>query len=189
MSQSQRSDTKVNHSKVDNYDPKTRVMKSWKKRISLYEGPKIEKEKKPSPPKKEISSANDINWKNILFSGAATGAIIAIMVLIVVIIFIFEPVTQEGLFFVWFSLAVFSAYIVAGISEYAQWPEVSLKILIPVGCFTSVIPLSGPIFGMPNYEPMTLVTVVAIGALGGFFWSIPFALWSFFSVKFKSEEE
>ena len=58
MSQSQRSDTKVNHSKVDNYDPKTRAMKSWKKRISLDEEPKIEKEKKPSPPKKEISSAN-----------------------------------------------------------------------------------------------------------------------------------
>ncbi len=189
MSQSQRSDTKVNHSKVDNYDPKTRAMKSWKKRISLDERPKIEKEKKPSPPKKEISSANGINWKNILFSGAATGAIIAIMVLIVVIVFIFEPATLEGLLFVWFSLAVFSAYIVAGISEYAQWPEVSLKILIPVGCFTSVIPLFGLLFGVPNFEPMTLVTVVAIGALGGFFWSIPFALWSFFSVKFKSEEE
>jgi hypothetical protein len=189
MSQSQRTDTKVNHSKVDNYDPKTRAMKSWKKRISLHEEPKIEKGKKKNPAKKEISSANGINWKNILFSGAATGAIIAILVLIVVGLFVFEPVSMEALCFVWFLLAVFSAYIVAGISEYAQWPEVSLKILIPVGCFTSVIPLFGPLFGMPNFEPMTLATVVAIGALGGFFWAIPFALWSFFSVKFKPEEE
>ena len=130
-----------------------------------------------------------MNWKNILFSGTATGAILAILILIVFILPEFDPESMAVLFVGWFSLAVFSAYIVAGISEYAQWPEVSLKILIPVGCFTSVIPLFGPIFGMPNYEPMTLVTVVAIGALGGFFWSIPFAMWSFFSVKIKPEEE
>ena len=123
-----------------------------------------------------------MNWKNILFSGTATGAILAILILIVFILPEFDPESMAVLFVGWFSLAVFSAYIVAGISEYAQWPEVSLKILIPVGCFTSVIPLFGPVFGMPNFEPMTLATVVAIGALGGFFWAIPFALWSFFSV-------
>ena len=130
-----------------------------------------------------------MNWKNILFSGAATGAIIAILVLIMVTIFIFEPASMEGLCFVWFSLAVFSAYIVAGISEYAQWPEVSLKILIPVGCFTSIIPLFGPLFGMPNFELITLLTVVVIGTMGGFFWSIPFAMWSYFSGRKITEDE
>ena len=130
-----------------------------------------------------------MNWKNILFSGAATGAILAILILIVFILPEFDPESMAVLCGGWFSLAVFSAYIVAGISEYAQWPEVSLKILIPVGCFTSIIPLFGPLFGMPNSEPMTLVTVVAIGALGGFFWAIPFAMWSFFTVKIKPEEE
>lgn len=59
MSQSQRSDTKVNHSKIDNYDPKTRAMKSWKKRISVDDKPKIEKENKKTSPKKEIPSANE----------------------------------------------------------------------------------------------------------------------------------
>jgi len=52
MSQSQRSDTKVNHSKVDNYDPKTPAMKSWKKRISVDDKPKIQKEKKKNTSKK-----------------------------------------------------------------------------------------------------------------------------------------
>ena len=130
-----------------------------------------------------------MNLKNILFSGTATGAILAILILIVFILPEFDPESMAVLFVGWFSLAVFSAYIVAGISEYAQWPEVSLKILIPVGCFTSVIPLFGPLFGMPNFEPMTLVTVVAIVALGRFFWSIPFAMWSIFRNGKTLEEE
>jgi hypothetical protein len=58
MSQSQRSDAKVNDSKIDNYDPKTPAMKSWKKRISVDDKPKIEKENKKKSPKKEIPSAN-----------------------------------------------------------------------------------------------------------------------------------
>ena len=58
MSQSQRSDTKVYHSKIENYNPKTRAMKSWKKRISVDDKPKIEKEKKKTSPKKEIPKAN-----------------------------------------------------------------------------------------------------------------------------------
>ena len=130
-----------------------------------------------------------MNWKNILFSGAATGAILAILILIVFILPELDPESMAVLCGGWFLLAVFSAYIVAGISEYAQWPEVSLKILIPVGCFTSIIPLFGPLFGMPNFEPITLLTVVAIGTMGGFFWSIPFAMWSYFSGKKITEDE
>ena len=59
MSQSQRDDAKVSHSKVDHYNPKTRAMKSWKKRISVAGEPKIGKEKENLPPVKEISSANE----------------------------------------------------------------------------------------------------------------------------------
>ena len=59
MSQSQRDDAKVSHSKVDHYNPKTRAMKSWKKRVSVDKEPKIIKEKENSPPVKEISSANE----------------------------------------------------------------------------------------------------------------------------------
>ena len=35
-------------------------------------------------------------------------------------------------------------------------------------------------YGMPNSELITLAKVVAMGAFGGFFWSIPFAVWSSF---------
>ena len=127
--------------------------------------------------------------KNILFSGAATGAILAILVLVVFILPEIDPESFELLCGGWFLLVVLSAFIVNKISKLAEWPEVSLKILIPIGCITSVVPLFGPLFGMPNSEPITLATVVAIGAIGGLFWSIPFAMWSFFSGGKTTEEE
>ena len=130
-----------------------------------------------------------MNWKNIISSGAATGAILAILILVVFILPELDPGSFAVLCGGWFSLAVLSAFIVNQISKRAQWPEVSLKILIPVGCITSIIPLFGPLFGMPNTEPITLAKVVAMGAIGGFFWSIPFALWSFYSSKKTTEEE
>lgn len=128
-------------------------------------------------------------WKNTIFSGAATGTILAILILIVFILPEFDPGSFAALFGGWFSLAVLSAFIVNQISKFAKWPEVSLKILIPVGCITSVIPLFGLLFGMPNSEPITLASVVAIGTIGGFFWSIPFVLWSFFNNGKITEEE
>tara|TARA_Y100001936_G_scaffold233941_1_gene260371 strand:- start:917 stop:1345 length:429 start_codon:yes stop_codon:yes gene_type:complete len=128
-------------------------------------------------------------WKNIILSGAATGTILAILILTVFILPELDPGSFVVLFGGWFSLAVLSAFILSQISKRAKWPEVSLKILIPVGCITSVIPLLGTLFGMPNSEPITLATVVAIGTIGGFFWSIPFAMWSFFSSGRTTEEE
>ena len=130
-----------------------------------------------------------VNWKNITVSGAATGAILAILILIVFILPEFDPGSFAVLCGGWFSLALLSALIVNQISKRAEWPEVNLKILIPVGCITSIIPLFGPLFGMPNTEPTTLATVVAMGAIGGFFWSIPFAMWSFFSSGKSTGEE
>ena len=130
-----------------------------------------------------------MNWKNIIISGGATGAVLAILILIVFILPEFDPGSFAVLCGGWFSLALLSALIVNQISKRAEWPEVNLRILIPVGCITSIIPLFGPLFGMPNTEPTTLATVVAMGAIGGFFWSIPFAMWSFFRSRKKTEEE
>ena len=56
MSQGNGEDDEGSHSKVDNYEPKTPAMKSWKKRISVDDKHKIEKKK--TSPKKEIPSAN-----------------------------------------------------------------------------------------------------------------------------------
>lgn len=130
-----------------------------------------------------------MNWKNIMCSGAATGAILAILIILVFILPQLEPESLAVLCGGWFTLVVLSAFIVNAISERAQWPEVSLKILIPIGCITSVIPLFGPLFGMPDPDPITLATVVAIGTIGGLFWSIPFAMWSFFSERKTTKEE
>ena len=130
-----------------------------------------------------------MNWKNILFSGAATGAILAILILVVFILPEVDPESFAILCGGWFLLAVISAFIVNQLSKSANWPEVSLKILIPVGCVTSILPLLGPVFGMPNFEPITLAIVVAMGAMGGFFWSIPFAMWSIFRNGKTLEEE
>ena len=130
-----------------------------------------------------------MNWKNNIFSGAATGAILAILILVVFILPELDPGSFSVLCGGWISLAVLSALIVNKISKLAEWPEVHLKILIPIGFFTSIIPLFGPLFGMPNSELTTLAQVVLIGAIGGFFWSIPFAMWSFFIGGKTTEEE
>ena len=128
-------------------------------------------------------------WKSTIFSGAATGAILAILILVVFILTELDPGSFEVLCGGWLSLAVLSAFIVNQISKRAKWPEVSLKILIPVACITSVMPLFGTLFGMPNSEPNILAIVVAMGAIGGFFWSIPFAIWSFYSSGKTNEKE
>ena len=130
-----------------------------------------------------------MNWKNIMISGAATGGILAILILAVFILPELEPESLEILCGGWFLLSVLSGFTVNQISKRAEWPEVSMRILIPIGCLTSVIPLFGPLLGMPNLEPMTLLTVVAFGIVGGLFWSIPFAMWSVYIGRKTTEEE
>ena len=130
-----------------------------------------------------------MNWKNIMISGAATGGILAILILAVFILPELEPESLEILCGGWFLLSVLSGFTVNRISKRAEWPEVSMRILIPIGCLTSVIPLFGPLLGMPNLEPMTLLTVVAFGIVGGLFWSIPFAMWSVYIGRKTTEEE
>ena len=130
-----------------------------------------------------------MNWKNIMISGAATGGILAILILAVFILPELELESLEILCGGWFLLSVLSGFTVNQISKRAEWPEVSMRILIPIGCLTSVIPLFGPLLGMPNLEPMTLLTVVAFGIVGGLFWSIPFAMWSVYIGRKITEEE
>ena len=124
-----------------------------------------------------------MGWKHIVASSAATGAILAIFILGVFVLAEIDPGSFAGLCGGFFALSALSAYIANEISKWAGWPEIGLKILIPVAFFTSIIPLFGPIFGLPNNEPITLVTVVLFGAVGGAFWSIPFAGWAFYNER------
>ena len=113
-------------------------------------------------------------------SGGATGALLAIFILGVFVLPSTDPGSFAGLFCGFFALATLSALIINEIWKRANLPELKLKILIPVGCITSIIPLFGPLFGLPNNSPTTLATIVVFGAIGGIFWSTPFALWEFF---------
>ncbi|MEC8979033.1 MAG: hypothetical protein VX433_02960 [Candidatus Thermoplasmatota archaeon] len=121
-----------------------------------------------------------MGWKQIALSGGSTGALLAIFILVVFVLAEIDPGSFAGLCGGFFALSALSAYIVNEISKQAGWSEIGLKTLIPVAFITSIIPLFGPLFGLPNNEPITLATVVFLGAVGGAFWSLPFAGWSHF---------
>ena len=120
--------------------------------------------------------------RDIIFAGAGTGALLAIFILVVFVLVGIDPGSFAGLCGGFFALSALSAVTVNQISIRLGGPELNLKTLIPIAFFTSIIPLFGPLFGLPNNEPITLATVVAIGAVGGAFWSLPYVLW----VHFKS---
>jgi len=128
-----------------------------------------------------------MNWKHIISSGTGTGAILAIFILLVFVLSGLDPGSFAGLCGGFLALSALSAIIINKISNIMKWPEVNLKILIPIGFFTSVIPLLGPIFGLPNTNPITLATVVALGAVGGAFWSLPFAGWNYWKNREKED--
>jgi len=131
-----------------------------------------------------------MNSRHIILSGAVNGSLLAIFILTIFVILQIDPGSFVGLCGGFFGLAILSSLIVNEIWKRAQWAELNLTILIPVGCITSVIPLFGPIFGLPNNSPTTLATLVVFGAFGGIFWSSPFALWDYFSGrKFSDESE
>ncbi|MBT4059371.1 MAG: hypothetical protein HOE69_03595 [Euryarchaeota archaeon] len=118
--------------------------------------------------------------RDIIFAGAGTGALLAIFIIVVFVLGEIDPGSFAGLCGGFFALAALSAVTVNQISIRLGGPELNLKILIPIAFITSIIPLFGPLFGLPNNEPITLATVVAIGAVGGAFWSLPYVLWVHF---------
>jgi len=120
-----------------------------------------------------------MNWKNILVSGACTGILAATFIIIVFVLAEIDPGSFAGLCGGFFVLAALPAAIVNQISKQAGWPEVPLKILIPVGFLTMIMPLLGATFGLPNSNLDSLVTLVALGAVGGIFWSLPFVGWNY----------
>ena len=119
-----------------------------------------------------------MNWKNILSAGVFSGALLGIFISIVFILVGVDPGSFRGLFSIFLAMAILSAIVVNQILKTTRRPELNLKILVPIGFLTSIIPLLGATFGAPNSEPITLVTIVLLGAIGGLFWSSPFALWN-----------
>ena len=76
-----------------------------------------------------------------------------------------------------------SAFGVNKISKMSGCCEPSLKHLIPVAYLTFLIPVLFSSMGAPNSNLETLATIVMLGAIGGIFWSTPFALWSYYKSR------
>ena len=76
-----------------------------------------------------------------------------------------------------------SAFGVNKISKMSGCCEPSLKHLIPVAYLTLLIPVLFSSMGAPNSNLVTLATIVMLGAIGGIFWSTPFALWSYYKSR------
>ena len=116
-----------------------------------------------------------MGWKNILLFGSANGVLMAILMILNVI----SRVTDD----VDFALAMLSFLAVILIPPFilkqAKPNEVSLVHLIPVSFLTFIIPVFGAVFGGPDMGPEWLV-LIPIAAVGGVFWSLPFAAWDHF---------
>ena len=116
-----------------------------------------------------------MSWKNILLFGSVNGGLMAILMILNVISNVTDSVD--------FALAMLSFLAVILIPPFSlkrvKPNEVSLIYLIPVSFLTFIIPVFGAVFGGPDMGPEWLV-LIPIAAVGGAFWSLPFALWSHF---------
>mgnify|MGYP001219168692 CR=1 FL=1 len=124
-----------------------------------------------------------MSWKHTLSLGAITGMLVATFVLGVFVLAGIDPGSFAGLCGGFFVLAALSAIIVDQISKRTNLPDANLKTLIPVGFLTSIIPVFGATFGLPNSGLESLVTLVALGAAGGIFWSLPIVCWDYFKSR------
>ena len=132
-----------------------------------------------------------MNWKNIFLTGAALGAFVALLMTVISHIPLGndsdgDKITvmyhwQSALLVV-IAIPLISAFAVKKIAEMRECCEPSLKFLIPVA-YLIFLPVLGSSGGAPNSDLDTLATIVLIGAIGGTFWSAPFAAWSYFKSR------
>ena len=126
------------------------------------------------------SESGMMRKRDIILAGACTGSLAATFIIIVFVLAEIDPGSFAGLCGGFFVLAAVSAAIVNKISKQAGWPDVPLKTLIPVGFLTTIMPLFGATFGLPNSGLTSLATLVALGAVGGAFWSLTVYLCAIF---------
>ena len=134
----------------------------------------------------------NMNWKTIFLTGAAIGTSVGLLMTVITQI----PLGNDSdgykitVMYHWSSallvvigIPLVSAFGVNKISKMSGCCEPSLKHLIPVAYLTFLIPVFGASFGAPNSNLETLATIVMLGAIGGTFWSTPFAAWSYFKSR------
>ena len=92
----------------------------------------------------------EMNWKTILGAGGFTGALTGVEIALVFSVVGVDPGSFAGLFAIFFGMASLSAVIVNQILKTSGRCCVSLKILVPIGFLTSIIPLLNTTFKTPN---------------------------------------
>ena len=124
----------------------------------------------------------NMNWKNIFVTGASSGASVGFLI------------SLNGFFdigfgafagFVGYTLGsiLLSAFGVKIISQKIDCCEPSLKHLVPVSFLTFFLPVVGPAVGAPSSGLDYVGILIIFGAIGGIFWSTPFALWSYYKSR------
>tara|TARA_B100000945_G_C20378801_1_gene596055 strand:+ start:635 stop:1030 length:396 start_codon:yes stop_codon:yes gene_type:complete len=129
-----------------------------------------------------------MNWKNTLVVGAGTGATLGTLVAVIMVEIGLEPPSFGAAIVVFLGMISVSAFAVQKISQRIGCCNPSLKQLIPISFLTFVIPVLGASFGAPNSDLDTLANIIVIGAIGGGFWSTPFAIWNYFRGSNQNEE-
>ena len=130
----------------------------------------------------------NMNWKNTLVVGAGTGATLGTLVAVIMVAIGLEPPSLGAAIAVFLGMIFVSAFAVQNISQRIGCCNPSLKQLIPISFLTFVIPVLGASFGAPNSDLDTLANIIVIGAIGGGFWSTPFAIWNYFRGSNQNEE-
>ncbi len=134
----------------------------------------------------------NMNWKTIFLTGAAIGTFVGLLMTVISHIplghdsdgnLITVMYHWQSALLVVIGIPLVSAFGVKKIAKMRGCCEPSLKHLIPVAYLTFLIPVLGVSFGAPNSNLDTLATIVMLGAIGGIFWSTPFAIWSYFKSR------
>ena len=123
-----------------------------------------------------------VDWKHTLSAGAMSGAIIAILMLLLL--------ATGDVFFELFETAVLSFLSIILIPPFLTrkiWQEKlnarpSLLHLIPVSFLTFFMPVLGATFGGPSLGVLSYWLMLPVfAAVGGAFWSLPFAGWNYYN--------
>ena len=134
----------------------------------------------------------NMNWKTIFLAGVLTGTFVGLLMTVISHIplghdsdgnLITVMYHWQSALLVVIGIPLVSAFGVKKIAKMRGGCEPSLKHLITVAYLTFLIPVLGASFGAPNSNLETLAAIVMLGAIGGIFWSTPFAIWSYFKSR------
>ncbi len=120
--------------------------------------------------------------RDLIFAGMAAGASVGFLISLNGF-FEIGFGSFEGFLAYVFGSILLSAFGVKIISQKIGCCEPSLKHLIPVAFLTFLLPVLGPAFGAPSTGLDYVGILIIFGAIGGLFWSTPFAIWNYYKSR------